>query len=261
MKHNRDDTPTILLVDDDQAHRLMLTANLSAHGYRVEQLADGDEVLPYLAEHPADLIVLDMKMERLDGLVTLSLLLQAGYDIPVIMLTAFSSVESAVEAMKKGAFDYIAKPVDIDELQVLIDRALSFTAMSEENRSLKTRLGERFSFNNIVGNSPAMQEMFATLAMVAPTDATVLITGESGTGKELVANALHQNSPRRDAPFITLNCAALNENLLESELFGHEAGAFTGASGRRRGRFERAHGGTLFLDEIGDMSLPIQAKI
>ncbi|MEE4313661.1 MAG: sigma-54 dependent transcriptional regulator [Desulfofustis sp.] len=261
MKHNSDDTPTILLVDDDQAHRLMLTANLSAHRYRVEQLSDGDEVLPYLAEHPADLIVLDMKMERLDGLATLSLLLQAGYDIPVIMLTAFSSVESAVEAMKKGAFDYIAKPVDIDELQVLIDRALSFTAMSEENRSLKTRLGERFSFNNIVGNSPAMQEMFATLAMVAPTDATVLITGESGTGKELVANALHQNSPRRDAPFITLNCAALNENLLESELFGHEAGAFTGASGRRRGRFERAHGGTLFLDEIGDMSLPIQAKI
>ncbi len=261
MKHNRDDTPTILLVDDDQAHRLMLTANLSAHGYRVEQLADGDEVLPYLAEHPADLIVLDMKMERLDGLATLSLLLQAGYDIPVIMLTAFSSVESAVEAMKKGAFDYIAKPVDIDELQVLIDRALSFTAMSEENRSLKTRLGERFSFNNIVGNSPAMQEMFATLAMVAPTDATVLITGESGTGKELVANALHQNSPRRDAPFITLNCAALNENLLESELFGHEAGAFTGASGRRRGRFERAHGGTLFLDEIGEMPLELQPKL
>ncbi|MBE0585687.1 MAG: sigma-54-dependent Fis family transcriptional regulator [Desulfofustis sp.] len=261
MKQNRRDNPIILLVDDDQAHRLMLTANLSAHGYRVEQLADGDEVLPYLAKHPADLIVLDMKMERLDGLATLSLLLQAGHSVPVIMLTAFSSVESAVEAMKKGAFDYIAKPVDIDELQVLIDRALSFTALSEENRSLKTRLGERFSFDNIIGNSPAMQEMFATLAMVAPTDATVLITGESGTGKELVANALHQNSPRRDAPFITLNCAALNENLLESELFGHEAGAFTGASGRRRGRFERAHGGTLLLDEIGDMSLPIQSKI
>jgi two-component system, NtrC family, response regulator HydG len=261
MKQNRRDNPIILLVDDDQAHRLMLTANLSAHGYRVEQLADGDEVLPYLAKHTADLIVLDMKMERLDGLATLSLLLQAGHTIPVIMLTAFSSIESAVEAMKKGAFDYIAKPVDIDELQVLIDRALSFTALSEENRSLKSRLGERFSFHNIIGNSPAMQEMFATLAMVAPTDATVLITGESGTGKELVANALHQNSPRRDAPFITLNCAALNENLLESELFGHEAGAFTGASGRRRGRFERAHGGTLLLDEIGDMSLPIQSKI
>jgi two-component system, NtrC family, response regulator HydG len=252
---------TILLVDDDIAHRTMLKVNLGSEGYRVEVVADGDEVLPFLRHHEVDLILLDMKMARMDGLATLSVLLQAGYTFPVIVLTAFSSVESAVEAMRKGAFDYIAKPVDIEELKLVINRALSFRILSEENKTLKNRLGERFAFDNIIGKSAAMQEMFATLSMVAPTDATVLITGESGTGKELVANALHHNSPRRAFPFIKLNCAALNENLLESELFGHEAGAFTGAAGRRKGRFELAHKGTLFLDEIGDMSLPTQAKI
>ena len=252
---------TILLVDDDEAHRTMLKVNLAAEGYAVNELSDGDEVLPYLKDHEADLILLDMKMARLDGLTTLSLLLQAGYEIPVIVLTAFSSVESAVQAMKKGAYDYIAKPVDIGELEILIDRALSFRSLSEENRQLKKRLKEEFSFTNIIGKSPAMQRMFSTLTMVAPTDATVLITGESGTGKELVANALHQHSQRRDLPFVKLNCAALHESLLESELFGHEAGAFTGASGRRKGRFELANKGTLFLDEIGDMSLQTQAKI
>ena len=252
---------SILLVDDDVAHRTMLKVNLIGEGYRVEEVSDGDEVLPFLDSHEVNLILLDMKMARMDGLTTLSLLLQAGQDVPVIMLTAFSSVESAVDAMKKGAFDYISKPVDIEELKLLIARALIFKSLSEENKKLKNRIGEQFSFGNIIGKSPAMQDMFATLSMVAPTDATVLITGESGTGKELVANALHQNSQRRNAPFIKLNCAALNENLLESELFGHEAGAFTGAAGRRKGRFELAHRGTLFLDEIGDMSLPTQAKI
>jgi two-component system, NtrC family, response regulator HydG len=251
----------ILLVDDDAAHRTMLRANLVAAGYRVEVVTDGDEVLPFLGQHEVDIILLDMKMARMDGLATLSVLLQAGYSLPVIVLTAFSSVESAVEAMKKGAFDYIAKPVDIEELKLLIIRALSFRNLSEENLTLKSRLGERFAFDNIIGRSAAMQEMFTILSMVAPTDATVLITGESGTGKELVANALHHNSRRRDFPFIKLNCAALNENLLESELFGHEAGAFTGAAARRKGRFELAHKGTLFLDEIGDMSLQTQAKI
>lgn len=252
---------TILLVDDDESHRLMLKVNLLEAGYRVEELSDGDEVLPYLKQHAVDLILLDMKMERMDGLTTLSVLMQAGFDFPVIVLTAFSSVESAVEAMRKGAFDYIAKPVDIDELKILITRALSFRALSDENNQLKSRLGEQFSFHNIIGKSAAMQQMFSTLSMVAPTDATVLITGESGTGKELVANALHQNSARKERPFIKLNCAALNENLLESELFGHESGAFTGAAGRRKGRFELANKGTLFLDEIGDMSLQTQAKI
>ncbi len=252
---------TILIVDDEIGHRTMLKVNLASEGYHIEELADGDEVLPFLERHEVGLVLLDMKMARMDGLATLSLLLQTGSTVPVIVLTAFSSVETAVEAMKKGAFDYIAKPVDIEELKLIVARALSFGSLTEENKTLKTRLGERFSYANIIGKSAAMQEMFATLAMVAPTDATVLITGESGTGKELVANALHQNSPRRNAPFVKLNCAALNENLLESELFGHEAGAFTGAAGRRKGRFELAHKGTLFLDEIGDMSLPTQAKI
>ena len=252
---------TILLIDDDEAHRTMLKVNLTAEGFIVDELSDGDEVLPHLKEQEADLILLDMKMARMDGLTTLSVLLQAGYDIPVIILTAFSSVESAVEAMKKGAYDYISKPVDIEELKILIERALSYRSLSDENRLLKTRLKEEFSFANIIGKSPAMQRMFSTLTMVAPTDATVLITGESGTGKELVANALHENSQRRNLPFIKLNCSALHENLLESELFGHEAGAFTGASGRRKGRFELANKGTLFLDEIGDMSPQTQAKI
>ena len=255
------DRKTILLVDDDIGHRTMLKVNLAQEGYHVDEVTDGDEVLPFLDQHEVDLILLDMKMARMDGLATLSVLLQAGYVLPVIVLTAFSSVESAVEAMKKGAYDYIVKPVDIEELKLLVNRALSFRHLSEENITLKNRLGERFAFNNIIGKSAAIKEMFAMLSMVAPTDATVLITGESGTGKELVANALHQNSPRRAFPFVKLNCAALNENLLESELFGHEAGAFTGAAGRRKGRFELAHKGTLFLDEIGDMSLPTQAKI
>ncbi len=252
---------SILLVDDDSAHRTMLKANLASDGYLIREVEDGDQVLPLLRESEVDLILLDMKMARMDGISTLSLLLQAGYSIPVILLTAFSSVESAVEAMKKGAFDYITKPVDIGELQLTIARALSFRGLQEENRQLKERLGERQIATDILGKSPAMQEMFATLSMVAPTDATVLITGESGTGKELVAGALHHNSQRKDGPFIKLNCAALNENLLESELFGHEAGAFTGAAGRRKGRFELAHKGTLLLDEIGDMSLTTQAKV
>ncbi len=239
----------------------MLKENLASEVYQIREVADGNEVLPFLHRHKADLIVLDMKMAGMDGLATLAALAQAGYSQPVIVLTAFSSVESAVGAMKKGAFDYITKPVDIEELKLLISRALSFRLLREENATLKSRLDEQFSFGKIIGKSAAMREMFTTLAMVAPTDATVLITGESGTGKELVANALHQQSHRSGLPFIKLNCAALHENLLESELFGHEPGAFTGATGLRKGRFELAHRGTLFLDEIGDMSLTTQAKI
>lgn len=252
---------TILLVDDDIGHRTMLKVNLLNSGYKVVEVTDGDEVLPALAETIIDLILLDLKMTRMDGITTLTALLKAGITIPVIVITAFSSVESAVQAMKKGAFDYITKPIDIDELLLTLSRAFNFKTLSDENNSLKARLNDHYTFGNIIGKSPAMQEMFATLSMVAPTDATVLITGESGTGKELIANALHNSSARSSGPFIKLNCAALHENLLESELFGHEAGSFTGASVRRKGRFELAHTGTLFLDEIGDMSLATQAKI
>jgi DNA-binding NtrC family response regulator len=252
---------TILLVDDDSSHRTMLKVNLQSAGFAIVEASDGDEVVPILADTAVDVILLDLKMKRMDGLTTITTLLQAGISIPVIVITAFSSVESAVDAMKKGAFDYITKPVDIEELKLTISRALNFRALGEENRSLKKKLDERYQFDNIIGKSPTMQEMFATLNLVAPTDSTVLITGESGTGKELIADALHHNSARSNAPFIKLNCAALHENLLESELFGHEAGSFTGASGQRKGRFELAHKGTLFLDEIGDMSLATQAKI
>jgi two-component system, NtrC family, response regulator HydG len=251
----------ILLVDDDLAHRTMLKVNLAETGYRLHELSDGDEVLPFLAGNSIDLILLDLKMVRMDGIATLSALEQAGNRIPVIVITAFSSVESAVKAMKKGAYDYITKPVDIEELKLIIEKALNFRKLHEENSTLKERVGDRYSFKNIIGNCQGMQEVFSTLTLVAPSDATVLINGESGTGKELVANALHENSSRKGKPFIKLNCAALNENLLESELFGHETGAFTGATSMRKGRFELADGGTLFLDEIGDMSLATQAKI
>jgi DNA-binding NtrC family response regulator len=252
---------TILITDDDTAHRTMMKVNLAGAGYTLFEASDGDEVLPFLGQHHVDLILLDMKMERMDGLATLAALAEAGYEVPVIVITAFSSVESAVEAMKRGAFDYITKPIDIDELQITINKTLAFHRLHEENEQLKERLKERFSFSNIIGKSRVMQEMFSTLTLVAPSDATVLLNGESGTGKELVANALHENSSRKDSPFIKVNCAALNENLLESELFGHEKGAFTGANEQRKGRFELAHKGTLFLDEIGDMSLQTQAKI
>jgi len=251
----------ILIVDDDTAHRTMLKVNLAGAGYHILEAEDGDQLLPMLDEESVDLILMDLKMQRMDGLEALRLLRDRGRVEPVIVITAFSSVESAVEAMKQGAMDYVTKPVDIETLKLTIARALDFEALREENLELKKRLGEQFDFGNIIGRSAAMQRVFETLSLVAPSDATVLIRGESGTGKELIAAALHHNSNRQQGPFVRLNCAALHENLLESELFGHERGAFTGADSRRLGRFEQAHHGTLFLDEIGDMSLQTQAKI
>ncbi len=258
MKHLK---RKILIVDDDAAHRTMLKVNLLQAGYKIIEADDGDQVLPVLLKEPVDLILMDLKMERMDGIEAIRLLRTEHRVEPIIVITAFSSVESAVEAMKHGAIDYITKPVDIEALKLKVEKALDVEGLREENRELRKRLGEKFDFGNIIGRSPAMQKVFETLALVAPSDATVLINGESGTGKELIAGALHHNSKRKDGPFIKVNCAALHENLLESELFGHEKGAFTGAESRRPGRFELADGGTLFLDEIGDMSLPTQAKI
>ncbi len=251
----------ILIVDDDTAHRTMLKVNLSGAGYDIVEADDGDGVLPALAEQDVDLILMDLKMQRMDGIDAIKLLREKGRVEPVVVITAFSSVESAVEAMKYGAMDYVTKPVDIEALKLTVAKALDFEALREENLELKKRLGEQFDFGNIIGRSPAMQQVFETLSLVAPSDATVLINGASGTGKELIAGALHHNSNRKTGPFIKVNCAALHENLLESELFGHEKGAFTGADSQRLGRFELADGGTLFLDEIGDMSLQTQAKI
>ncbi|MBW2328966.1 MAG: sigma-54-dependent Fis family transcriptional regulator, partial [Deltaproteobacteria bacterium] len=251
----------ILIVDDDTAHRTMLKVNLMAAGYDIIEADDGDQVLPTLAEHEVDLILMDLKMQRMDGMEAIKLLREKGRLDPVVVITAFSSVESAVEAMKHGAMDYVTKPVDIEALQLTVAKALDFEALREENQELKKRLGEQFDFGNIIGRSSAMQKVFETMYLVAPSAATVLITGESGTGKELIAGALHHNSNRKEGPFVKVNCAALHENLLESELFGHEKGAFTGADSQRLGRFEMASAGTLFLDEIGDMSLQTQAKI
>ncbi len=252
---------TILITDDDRAHRTMLKANLSKAGYRIVEAADGDEVEAILASEPVDLLLLDLKMKRLQGLETLALLQEHNCQVPVIIITAFSSVESAVQAMKQGVFDYITKPIDIEELKLMITRALGYEELKTENRNLKEQLREQFPITKIIGSSPVMQELYQTISLVAKSDATILITGESGTGKELVANALFENSLRQDKAFIKINCAALHENLLESELFGHQKGAFTGALEQRRGRFELAHKGTLFLDEIGDMTLATQAKV
>ena len=254
-------TATILLVDDDAAHRTMLKAHLGAAGYEVVEADDGDVAVHLAKEREVDLVLLDLKMRRMGGMEALAAIREAKPALPVIIITAFSSVESAVEAMKKGAFDYVTKPVDAEELALTVARALDFDRLQRENAALKERLGETFDLCSIIGCSRPMRELFETLALVAPSDATVLITGESGTGKELVAGAVHHNSPRSGGPFVKVNCAALHENLLESELFGHEKGAFTGAAEQRKGRFELAHKGTLFLDEIGDMSPTTQAKI
>jgi two-component system response regulator HydG len=252
---------TLLLVDDDNAHRTMLKAHLGTEGYEIIEADDGDVAVHLAKEREIDLVLLDLKMQRMDGLEALAEIHKHKPDLPVIIITAFSSVENAVDAMKQGAFDYVTKPVDSDALSLTVKRALDFKNLEQENLVLKQRLGEKFDLGNLIGTSQPMQELAETLALVAPSDATVLITGESGTGKELVAGAVHHNSQRKDAPFIKVNCAALHENLLESELFGHEKGAFTGAAEQRKGRFELADHGTLFLDEIGDMSLTTQAKI
>ena len=261
MTDSQQEKHQLLLVDDDIGHRTMLKLNLEKLGYSISEACDGDEVLAVLQKNHFDLILLDLKMERMGGIETLELLGDADIHIPTIVATAFSSIKSVVTAMKKGAYDYITKPIDIDNLALLLARALDHSSLRSENAYLKDRLAENYSFGKIIGSSQVMQELFSMLTLVAESDATVLIQGESGTGKELVANALHENGPRKKGPFIKVNCSALHENLLESELFGHEAGAFTGATTRRKGRFELAHGGTLFLDEIGDMSLPTQAKI
>ncbi len=251
----------ILLVDDDISHRTMLKLNLEFLGYDVVEASDGDVVLGILREESIDLILLDLKMQRMGGIETLQELATARISIPTIVITAFSSIESVVTAMRNGAYDYVAKPIDINNLAHILSRAFDHTFLRVENVQLKKRLAEQYSFGNIIGSSKVMQELFSTLSLVADSDATVLILGESGTGKELVANGLHEQSSRRGGPFIKVNCSALHEDLLESELFGHEVGAFTGAASRRKGRFELAHRGTLFLDEIGDMSLTTQAKI
>jgi two-component system response regulator HydG len=239
----------------------MLRTLLGGWGYAVQEADDGARAIQQVHKKSYDLILMDVRMVEVSGLEALSEIKRFNPAIPIIIMTAYSSVETAVEALKKGAYDYLSKPLDFDELELAIGRAMDHTRLKEENRALKERLGVGFNTGDIIGRSRVMVELLETLALVAPTEATVLITGESGTGKELIASAIHLNSPRRDKPFIQLNCAAITETLLESELFGHERGAFTGADRRKEGRFRLANRGSIFLDEISEMSVAMQAKL
>ena len=252
---------SILVVDDDDAHRGMLRMMLQAWGYSVDEAADGDLAVEAVRAKPYDVVLTDVRMGRMDGIHALRGILDYNPALPVVLMTAYSSVETAVDALRLGAYDYLTKPLDFDALRETLQRAVDHSRMSVENRELRRQLSEAAAGPEILGRSPAVSAMREIIATVAPTEATVLITGESGTGKELVARAVHGASARANKPRVTVNCAALAENLLESELFGHERGAFTGADRRREGRFLQADGGTLFLDEIGEMPLSLQAKV
>ena len=251
----------LLVVDDDSSHRAMLEAVLREEGYAVTSAAGGDEALAALEGGSFALVLLDIRMAGKSGLEVLEEIRRRQPGLPVVMMTAYASVETAVEALKIGARDYLSKPLDTTELKLTIARVLEHSRLETENRELRARLKEEFSFGRLVGTSAAMANVIEILRRVAPTDATLLILGESGTGKELVANAVHENSPRSRAPFVAVNCAAIPETLLESELFGYEKGAFTGAVGRREGKIASAHGGTLFLDEVAEMTAALQAKM
>jgi two-component system response regulator HydG len=251
----------ILVVDDDSAHRTMLKTLLSGWQYDIIEADDGSTAIEKVRERPFDLVLMDVRMLKVSGLEALDEIKAFNPAIPVIIMTAYSSLETAVDAIKKGAYDYLTKPLDFDKLKITIKRAMEHIRLKEENRILKESLGKHFDRQNIIGKSPAMIKLLETVAQVAASEATVLINGESGTGKELIAGAIHFNSPRKDGPFVKINCAAITETLLESELFGHEKGAFTGADKRKDGRFVQAHKGSLFLDEVSEMTLAMQVKL
>ena len=251
----------ILVVDDEAAARSALAELLRAEGYEVETAGDAFKALGRLGEFTPELVLSDLNMPGMDGVELLRKLKEYSVELPVVLMTAFGGVETAVTAMRDGATDYLTKPLNTDELLIVLARCLESAKLRREASELRRRLDDRYSFESIVGSSPEMQLVFKTVAQIASSRATVLVTGESGTGKELVAAAIHQHSPRAGGPFVKLHCAALAENLLESELFGHERGAYTGADRKREGRFELAHGGTLFLDEIGEISLGTQVKL
>ena len=254
-------TVRVLVADDEASARTGLANLLRDEGFDVTLAEDGQKALTSVQEMAPDVLVTDLRMPGLDGLELLQRARELAPELIVILATAFADVDTAVRAMHQGAEHYLTKPVQFDELLLVIRRALERRKLSNEATELRVRLKDRLSFDNIVGSSPAMQEVFNVIEQVAPTKASVLITGESGTGKELVAQAIHEHGPRSSAPFVKLHCAALAETILESELFGHERGAFTGAAGRREGRFKHADGGTLFLDEIGEISPAIQVKL
>jgi DNA-binding NtrC family response regulator len=250
----------VLLVDDDRLSREAMADWLRSEGFDVIAVADGQAALSHLHDGVA-VLVTDLKMPRTDGLELLRRAKEQAPHIAVILITAYGTVETAVAALKEGAFDYLTKPVKPDDLANKVRQAVAQRAMAAEIANLHAQLNKRYSYENIVGKSPAMRAVFEKVRLVADTRSTVLISGESGTGKELIARALHHNSSRRHKPFIPVNCAAIPETLIESELFGHERGAFTGATERRTGLFQAANGGTLFIDEIGEMKVGLQSKL
>ncbi len=254
-------TPRILVVDDEEIVGESCKRILEEEGYEVETALSGEEAFRKMKENPYDIVLTDLKMPGIDGMEVLKTIRKDYPDTLVIMITGFATVETAVESMKLGAFDYIPKPFTPDEVSIVVKKALDQKTLLLENLYLRQELQEKYGFHNIVGKSKKMQEIYRIIVKVAPTDSTVLIYGQSGTGKELIARAIHFNSPRRDKPFVPVDCAVLAENLLESELFGHVRGSFTGAVTTKPGLFEVADGGTVFLDEVGNISLGIQAKL
>jgi DNA-binding NtrC family response regulator len=255
------DPRTILLVDDDESLRRIAEYNLRADGYEVVTAPDGRAAIQRFQEGPVDLVLTDVRMPEMDGVELMTRLKAMQPDLPVIVLTAHATIDSAVEAMKVGAFDYLTKPFSRDQLKAAVRKALELGALAIENRQLRQFVRERFSFTNMIAGSRAMRAVTDTASRVAGSDTTVLLEGESGTGKELLAKAIHVNSGRSRGPFVTVNCAAIPENLLESELFGHRRGAFTGAVADKPGKFEVANRGTIFLDEVGELPLLLQVKI
>lgn len=250
----------ILIIDDEKNMRWAIKKALEKEGYMLYEAANGQEGLEKLEEIYPDLILLDLRMPVMDGIEALQRIKEINEGIPVIMLTAHGTMESAVEAMKLGAIDYISKPFDIEELKIQIKKSLDVGELKEQVSYLREEL-EKNTGKTIIGESPKMQEVLKIVERVANTNATILVLGESGTGKEVIANAIHYNSDRRDKPYVKVNCGAIPENLIESELFGYEKGAFTGATARKIGKFERARGGTIFLDEVGELDLAMQVKL
>jgi two-component system response regulator HydG len=251
----------VLVIDDDEPHAQAVAESLARVGYECVVATSGREGLKLIEEQTFDIIITDLIMEGVGGLEVLAKAKRELPDAEVVILTGHGTIKTAVTAMQAGATTYLTKPLDIGELRTVVDKASQSQRLARSNIELQRQLNERFGFEGVVGNSPAMHTVVARLRQIAPTSASVLITGESGTGKELVAKAIHNNSPRRYKPFVALNCAALSDNILESELFGHVKGAFTGADRERKGWFEHANGGTLFLDEVGDIPLGTQVKL
>ncbi len=253
--------PRVLVIDDDETVRDVLNTYLFTNGFDVSLAPDGQTGLDLLRAEKFDVVITDLVMPGMGGMEVLDGISSLTINMPVIMITAFGTVQTAVEAMKKGAFDYVTKPFVLDELLITINRAIGVSRLQKENVMLKMQLKKKYNFRGLIGDSLEMQRVYETIEKIADTDSTVLISGESGTGKELVAKTIHYNSSRAQGPFVPLNCAAIPRDLLESELFGHERGAFSGALNTRIGRFELAHNGTLFLDEIGELDPSLQVKL